>query len=98
VKIGYSEKGKGHGSVNLELHEIAHSIDKLVFQNVSKSKEFQLIWEEERGILFPGNSYFILHSEEFFAETFAMYYLNDETKLQLKKLVPQTYDFFQSLH
>jgi Pro-Pro endopeptidase len=98
VKIGYSEKGKGHGSVNLELHEIAHSIDKLVFQNVSKSKEFQLIWEEERGILFPGNSYFILHSEEYFAETFAMYYLNDETKLQLKKLAPQTYDFFQSLH
>jgi hypothetical protein len=98
VRIGYSEKGKGHGSVNLELHEIAHSIDKLVFQNVSKSKEFQLIWEEERGILFPGNSYFILHSEEYFAETFAMYYLNDETKLQLKKLAPQTYDFFQSLH
>jgi Pro-Pro endopeptidase len=98
VKIGSSEKGKGHGSVNLELHEMAHSIDKLVFQNVSENKEFQLIWEEERGILFPGNSYFILHSEEYFAETFAMYYLNDETKLQLKKLAPQTFDFFQRLH
>jgi Pro-Pro endopeptidase len=98
VKIGHSEKGKGHGSVNLELHEIAHSIDNLVFQNISKNKEFQLIWEEERGILFPGNSYFILHSEEYFAETFAMYYLNEETKVQLKKLAPQTYDFFQTLH
>jgi Pro-Pro endopeptidase len=98
VKIGSSEKGKGHGSVNLELHEMAHSIDKLVFQNVSQNKEFQLIWEEERGILFPGNSYFILHSEEYFAETFAMYYLSDETKLQLKELAPETYDFFQSLH
>ncbi|NYE04688.1 hypothetical protein F4694_001437 [Bacillus niacini] len=98
VKIGSSEKGKGHGSVNLELHEIAHSIDHLVFQNVSKSKEFQLIWEEERGILFPGNSYFILHAEEYFAETFAMYYLNEETKVQLEKLAPQTYDFFQRLH
>lgn len=98
VKIGHSEKGKGHGSVNLELHEMAHSIDKLVFQNVSKNKEFQLIWEEERGILFPGNSYFILHAEEYFAETFAMYYLNEETKAQLKKLAPRTYDFFQRLH
>ncbi|MDF2790443.1 MAG: toxin [Neobacillus sp.] len=98
VKIGSSEKGKGHGSVNLELHEMAHSIDKLVFQNVSQNKEFQLIWEEERGILFPGNAYFILHSEEYFAETFAMYYLNDETKLQLKELAPETYEFFQSLH
>ncbi len=98
VKIGHSEKGKGHGSVNLELHEIAHSIDRLVYQNISQDKVFQVIWEEERGILFPGNSYFILHVEEYFAETFAMYYLNDETKLQLKKLAPQTYDFFQSLH
>ncbi|WHX98991.1 toxin [Neobacillus sp. DY30] len=98
VKIGHSEKGKGHGSVNLELHEIAHSIDNLVFQNISKDKEFQLIWEEERGILFPGNSYFILHAEEYFAETFAMYYLNDKTKLELKKLAPQTFDFFQRLH
>jgi Pro-Pro endopeptidase len=97
VKIGSSEKGKGHGSVNLELHEMAHSIDSLVFENISKDKVFQLIWEEERGILFPGNSYFILHAEEYFAETFAMYYLNDETKLQLKKLAPQTYDFIQSL-
>jgi hypothetical protein len=97
VKIGHSEQGKGHGSVNLELHEIAHSIDNLVFQNVSENKEFQLIWEEERGILFPGNSYFILHAEEYFAETFAMYYLNEETNLQLKKLAPQTYDFIQTL-
>lgn len=98
VKIGYSEKGKGHGSVNLELHELAHSIDNLVFQQVSKSKQFQLIWEEERGILFPGNSYFILHAEEYFAETFAMYYLNNETKEQLKNIAPKTYDFFESLH
>ena len=98
VKIGHSEKGKGHGSVNLELHEMAHSVDKIVFRNVSKNKEFQLIWEEERGILFPGNSYFILHAEEYFAETFAMYYLDDGTKADLERLAPQTYDFFQRLH
>lgn len=98
VKIGHSEKGKGHGSVNLELHEIAHSIDHLVFQNISKNKEFQSVWEAERGIMFPGNSYFILHVEEYFAETFAMYYLNDETKFKLKELAPQTYDFFQRLN
>jgi Pro-Pro endopeptidase len=98
VKIGNSEKGMGHGSVNLELHELAHSIDRLVFQSISKDKTFQFIWEEERGILFPGNSYFILHAEEYFAETFAMYYLNEETKEQLKKFAPQTYDFFKELH
>lgn len=97
VKIGHSEKGKGHGSVNLELHEIAHSIDKIVYQNISKNKEFQVIWEEERGILFPGNSYFILHAEEYFAETFAMYYLNDDTKVLLSKKAPKTFDFFNRL-
>ncbi|SDL91752.1 toxin [Bacillus sp. OK048] len=97
VKIGHSEQGKGHGSVNLELHELAHSIDRLVFQEISKGKAFQLIWEEERGILFPGNSYFILHPEEYFAETFAMFYLNDETKAQLQSIAPKTFDFFESL-
>jgi Pro-Pro endopeptidase len=98
VKIGHSEKGKGHGSVNLELHEMAHSVDKLVFENISKNKEFQLIWEEERGILFPGNSYFILHVEEYFAETFAMYHLNKDTNKQLKSIAPLTYQFIRELH
>lgn len=98
VKIGHSEKGKGHGSVNLELHEMAHSVDKLVFENISKNKEFQLIWEEERGILFPGNSYFILHAEEYFAETFAMYHLNKVTNKQLKSAAPLTYQFIRDIH
>nr|WP_263326015.1 toxin [Neobacillus sp. Marseille-Q6967] len=98
VKIGHSEKGNGHSSVNLELHEIAHSIDSLVFDNISQQKEFQLIWEEERGKLFPGNAYFILHSEEYFAETFAMYYLNDETKEQLKNYAPKTFVFLKELN
>ena len=97
VKIGHSEKGKGHGSVNLELHEMAHSVDKLVFENISKNKEFQLIWEEERAILFPGNSYFILHVEEYFAETFAMYHLNQDTNKQLKSIAPLTYRFIREL-
>ncbi len=98
VKIGHSEKGKGHGSVNLELHELAHSIDSLVYQNISKSRKFQLVWEEERGKMFPGNSYFILHAEEYFAEAFAMYYLNEDTKGQLQKIAPQTFQFFKGLH
>lgn len=97
VKIGHSEKGQGHGSVNLELHEMAHSIDKIIYQNISKNKEFQLIWEQERGTLFPGNSYFILHPEEYFAETFAMYYLNNDTKGLLRKKAPKTFEFIKSL-
>ncbi|WP_420535002.1 anthrax toxin lethal factor-related metalloendopeptidase, partial [Bacillus mycoides] len=29
ARIGFSERGKGHGSINLELHEIAHAIDRV---------------------------------------------------------------------
>jgi Pro-Pro endopeptidase len=97
VKIGYSEKGKGHGSVNLELHELAHSIDRYVYQEISNRKDFQAIWEKERGSLFPGNGYFILYPEEYFAETFAMYYLNEEQKEILLNKAPQTYQFIKNL-
>lgn len=98
VKIGHSEKGQGHGSVNLELHELAHSIDRLVFQNVSQSMDFKLVWEQERGILFPGNSYFILHPEEYFAETFAMYHLNNHTKDLLREKAPKTFEYIRNLN
>lgn len=98
VKIGHSEKGKGHGSVNLEIHELAHSIDKLVYQNVSQSLEFKLVWEQERGIIYPGNSYFILHPEEYFAETFAMFHLNNDTKDLLRKKAPKTFEFLNQLN
>jgi Pro-Pro endopeptidase len=98
VKIGHSEKGNGHGSVNLELHELAHSIDRYVYQEISKRKDFQAIWEKERGSIFPGNGYFILYPEEYFAETFAMFYLNDETKALLQKKAPKTFEFINQLH
>lgn len=97
VKIGCSEKGKGHGSINLELHEMAHSIDRYVYGNMSGSKDFRNIWEKEHEQLFPGNSYF-LYPEEYFAETFAMYYLNKNSRDQLRLKAPATYKFMKNLH
>ncbi|MCM3566888.1 anthrax toxin lethal factor-related metalloendopeptidase [Neobacillus mesonae] len=96
VKIGFSEKGKGHGSVNLELHELAHSIDKYVFNNISQTKVFKQVWEKEHDQLFSGNSYF-LYPEEYFAETFAMFYLNDKTRNQLKLKAPLTFKLISNL-
>ena len=52
VKIGHSERGKGHGSVNLELHEIAHSIDRHVYGGLRDSREFLRLWREERLVFF----------------------------------------------
>lgn len=96
VKIGASDKGHGHGSVNLELHELAHSIDHYVFNGISSSKEFLNVLEMEHEQLFPGNSYF-QYPEEYFAETFAMYYLNTDTKDLLRAKAPKTFDFMKQL-
>lgn len=96
VKIGSSESGKGHSSVNLELHELAHSIDHYVFGEISGSNEFMSVWEKEHEQLFPGNNYF-LYPEEYFAETFAMYYLNDDTKDLLRTKAPKTFEFLKQL-
>ncbi|WP_026563832.1 anthrax toxin lethal factor-related metalloendopeptidase [Bacillus sp. UNC41MFS5] len=96
VKIGASEKGQGHGSINLELHELAHSIDYYVFNEISGSKEFLNMWETEHEQLFPGNSYF-QYPEEYFAETFAMYYLNTDSKELLRTKAPKTFEFMKQL-
>jgi hypothetical protein len=95
VKIGSSEPGKEHGSVNLELHELAHSIDRYVFGEISGSTEFTSVWESEHELLFPGNSYF-LYPEEYFAETFALYYLNDNSNELLQTKAPQTFEFLKT--
>ncbi|NHC39209.1 toxin [Bacillus sp. MM2020_1] len=97
VKIGASDKGEGHGSINLELHEMAHSIDRYVYDEISGSKKFLSVWEKEHEQLFPGNSYF-LYPEEYFAESFAMYYLNNDTNELLRKKAPETFDLIKQLH
>ncbi|MEF2098411.1 hypothetical protein V3595_27995 [Bacillus sp. CFBP9009] len=45
--VGASDKGKGHGSVNLELHELAHSIDKIVYNGIRDDVNFLGIWGKE---------------------------------------------------
>ncbi|MEH7224388.1 toxin [Bacillus sp. JJ1566] len=97
AKIGFSEKGKGHGSINLELHELAHSIDKFVFDSISKDPYFLAIWHKEVKQLFPNRAYFSDYPEEYFAEAFAMYYLSEQSRNQLKHTAPMTYQLFVEL-
>jgi Pro-Pro endopeptidase len=97
AKIGHSEYGKGHGSVSLELHEIAHAIDRYVFHYVRKDPTYLSIWKQEVEQLFPNRNYFINFPEEYFAEAFAMYYYNDDTRSRLKEKAPLTFAFIQSL-
>ncbi len=97
VKIGHSQKGKGHGSINLELHELGHSLQQLIYQNAYLSGEFMNSWRTEANNLFPGNDYFLSYPEEYFAECFAMYHYSDETQHILKERAPQTFLFFSTL-
>ncbi|ASS99442.1 MULTISPECIES: anthrax toxin lethal factor-related metalloendopeptidase [Geobacillus] len=97
VRLGHSEKGKGHGSVNLELHEFAHSLDYIVFDRIHETHEFQAIWREEAPRLFPGESYFLTYPEEYFAESFAYYYASGKTRQTLRAAAPRTYALIRGL-
>nr|WP_300005895.1 cell wall-binding repeat-containing protein [Tissierella sp.] len=103
ARIGYSDPGDhtGHNSINLELHELAHSIDNFISgtysgEQISSSTRFKKIWKEEVRIILP-DSYYIDYSEEYFAEVFAMYYLNPASNTKLLKKAPKTYAFIKSL-
>jgi Pro-Pro endopeptidase len=97
VKIGSSEKGKGHGSVNLELHELAHSLDRHVYDGIREEERFLKIWKHESRLLFPGKAYFLDYPEEYFAESFAMYYMGGVPARLLKEAAPQTYHYIEGL-
>ena len=97
IKIGASDPGNGHGSVNLELHELAHSIDRIVYNGISNDSSFRQIWKKEAPVLFPGRSYFLDYPEEYFAETFAMFYLNEGGMELLKQKAPGTYLYISRL-
>jgi Pro-Pro endopeptidase len=98
VKIGHSQYGLGHGSVSLELHEFAHAADRNVFSNIRSNPFYLNIWKQEAGLLFSGKTYFQRFPEEYFAEIFAMYYLNEKTKDELRQKAPLSYRFISKLH
>lgn len=97
VKIGHSEKGMGHGSVNLELHELAHSIDRIVYDKLRFDPLFHKIWTKEKHALFQNQTYLISLPEEYFAESFAMYYIDKENNALLKQRAPETYEYIKNL-
>lgn len=97
VKIGHSDKGMGHGSVNLELHELAHSVDRIVYDKLRFDPLFLKIWTKEKHALFSNRAYLTSLPEEYFAESFAMYYLDEKNNRLLKELAPETYEYIKNL-
>jgi Pro-Pro endopeptidase len=97
AKIGHSEKGSGHGSINLELHELAHTIDKYIYYGVRYDREFQRVWTKEARGIFPNSSYLNNFPEEYFGEVFAYYYLSPESRSLLMREAPLTYNYLVQL-
>lgn len=97
VRIGYSNKGKGHNGQNLELHETFHAIDRLVLNNVSSSPEFLDVWKKEANNDYEGDGYVSVYSTEYFAETATLYFYSEKTRNHLKETMPLTYDFLDKL-
>ncbi|HLU21379.1 MAG TPA: toxin [Bacillaceae bacterium] len=98
VKIGSSNKGEGHGSVNLEYHELAHSLYNIVYNDPSENGQFKQIWQTEAKLLYPDHLYLQQYIEEYFAESFAHYFLSPETQTLLKATAPQTFQFISELY
>lgn len=97
IKIGYSEPGMGHGAINLELHETAHTIDSYLLKGITGSKKFRDIWKKEVNDLFGDNRYFLSYPDEYFAEAFAMYHLDNGHKYELSSRAPLTFKFIEQL-
>lgn len=102
VRIGYSDFGEGHGTLSLELHEIAHVVDYSLFGNISNSDKFKEIVNKEVQQLIQGhpnsaNMYYFEYPEEYFAEAFTYYYLSEEYRSELKQKAPLTFEFFSNL-
>jgi hypothetical protein len=98
LRIGFSESGKGHGSLNLELHETSHAIDIHIFNNISQSDKFTQLFNKESKQLFPANSYMDSYSEEYFAESSCMFVYSSETRNTMKRIAPLTYAFFSDIY
>lgn len=97
ARIGYSDPGNGHSTINLELHEFSHSLDNLVSaETISQTDEFIALQEEEQHSMFGDRTYYD-YTEEYFAETMAYYYLGGDTRAELLEKAPKTHDFIQSL-
>ncbi|MER2108887.1 MAG: S-layer homology domain-containing protein [Solibacillus sp.] len=102
VRIGQSDFNSGHGTLNLELHETAHVIDSYLFKSVSQSAEFQDIMHKELDNLIKDhpnqyNKVYFTYPEEYFAESFVYFYLNDTRHEELQQKAPLTYQFFLEL-
>lgn len=104
--INITSLTKNHGSVDLILHEMAHSIDRyrlaktfdILSQEYSESREFkQLIAKTPWNKLYESNvEYYSKTPEEHFAEMFAQYFHSEESRNKLKSIFPEAFEYYST--
>lgn len=97
----YDRSVHGHGSINLFLHEHAHSLDSLYeLRHISHSAEWRKIHGGQDVQQYLGNvcgKYCQSSAEESFAELFATYYACPASREQMDEEAPEAHDFFRDL-
>lgn len=92
-----------HGSVNLFLHEQAHSLDSLYSSGgVSKSLEWKNLVvsseaQEYMKVVCTSIDYCLKNDNEAFAELFAYYHACDGTREHMERNAPNVASYFQNL-
>ncbi|QWI73227.1 hypothetical protein ER45_029095 (plasmid) [Bacillus mycoides] len=66
-----------------------------MFSNISLTDWFKTPFEAEQNTFLPLE--YFSNPEEYFAESFAWYYRDTESRQKLKNLAPQTYSYIVTL-
>lgn len=94
---------RGHGSVDLILHEVGHTVDRY-FKDRDGSMDFSntRLFSEVNGttpfenLYGPSAGYQSSNEEENFAEMFALYFASPETRQHLSETFPAGHSYFES--
>lgn len=94
---------RGHGSVDLILHEVGHTVDRY-FKNRGAGMDFsssRMFTEINTATPFgplygPSASYQQSNEEENFAEMFALYFATPETRQHLSETFPEGHRYFET--
>lgn len=97
---------KAHGSQNLVLHEFAHVLDRfyngyeIYHFDLSPADEFKPIYKDTPWMQVYGAFLVPYHKnnlEEHFAELYAKWYHSDNSRAELRSLIPGIEEYFNSL-
>lgn len=97
---------KSHGSKNLVLHEFAHVLDRFfngyeIYQfDLSPTENFKPIYDDTPWVQVYGAFLVPYHQnnlEEHFAELYAKWYNSEESRAELRALIPGIEEYFNSL-